>query len=251
MIIVLKEERFLKLLQILQEAEFATVEELSRQLQVSLPTIRRDLSELVNRNLIIRSHGGAMCIPTEDTVTPMDFRKSINYRVKNKLAQEASRHIRNHTVIFIDASTTTAGLSEYLKGRQDLIVITNSLMTAVHLKNLGLRTYCLGGEVIGNSSAVGGTLAIGVASSFNIDLVFFSSVGINDQGMMVDTSEEETALRQFLLKRCTSSFFLCDSTKFGRSAAYNIAPLSDVDYVITDAPLPPQYPSPKKGVLIP
>ena len=62
---MLKEERHQKLLKVLAEKEFATVEELSKSLLVSMPTIRRDLTELARRKLIIRNHGGAMHIPTE------------------------------------------------------------------------------------------------------------------------------------------------------------------------------------------
>ena len=53
---MLKEERLQMLLKILEDKEFCTVEQLSAQLCVSMPTIRRDLTELVNRDLIIRSH---------------------------------------------------------------------------------------------------------------------------------------------------------------------------------------------------
>lgn len=56
---MLKEERHQKLLKVLAEKEFATVEELSKSLLVSMPTIRRDLTELARRKLIIRNHGGS------------------------------------------------------------------------------------------------------------------------------------------------------------------------------------------------
>ena len=247
---MLKEERFQRLLKILSEKEFSTVEYLSGQLQVSMPTIRRDLTELANRNLIIRSHGGAMRVPAEDTTAPVDFRKSTNYRKKALLAREAVRFIHSNIVLFLDGSTTTSYVCDYLKGRQDLLVITNSLMTAAHLKSLGLRTYCLGGEVIGSSAAVGGALAIEAVSNFNIDLMLFSAYGVNHQGMMVDTSEEETQLRSFVLKNAATSIFLCDSSKFGRSAVYNIAPLSAVDYLITDGPVPSQYPAVGREVVL-
>ena len=57
----------------------------------------------------------------------------------------------------------------------------------------------VGGEVIGSSSAVGGTLALETAANFNVDLMFFSAYGINSRGMIVDTSEEETELRTWLM----------------------------------------------------
>lgn len=246
---MLKEERFKKLLELLEEQEFCTVEYLSEALNVSMPTIRRDLNELVNRGLIIRSHGGAMHTPLEDAPYPVNFRRSTHYREKASLAREAVKLITSNAVVFIDASTSAGAIAEHLKGRQDLIVITNSLLTAAYLTNLGVRTYCLGGEVNASSSAVGGALALESAGNFNIDIMFFSSYGVNNQGMLVDTSEEETELRAVLLRSAETSVFLCDSSKFGKSAMYNLVPLSAVDYLITDAPVPAHYPRPRQGIL--
>ena len=247
---MLKEERIQKLLDILEEKEFCTVDSLSEQLNVSMPTIRRDLSELVNRNLIIRSHGGAMHIPREDVTSPVDFRKTTHYREKVSLARAAVNFIPSNAVVFIDASTTAGAIAENLKGRQDLVIITNSLITAAYLKNLGVKTYCLGGEVIGSSSAVGGALALETAANFNVDVMFFSAHGINDRGMIVDTSEGETELRTMLLKNAATSVFLCDNSKFGKSAIFNIASMSDVDYLITNGSLPSHYPNVRKKVLV-
>lgn len=247
---MLKEERFQQILMILEDKEYCTVDSLSKQLHVSMPTIRRDLSELVNRGLIIRSHGGAMHVPIEDVISPVDFRKTTHYREKVSLARAAVRLIPSNAVIFIDASTTAGSIAELLKGRQDLIIITNSLTTAAYLKNLGVRTYCLGGEVIGNSSAVGGALALDSASNFNIDIMFFSAHGISDHGTIVDIIEEEAELLRFLLSNAATSIFLCDNSKFGKSALFNIAPLSDVSYLITNGPVPSQYPKVKKDVII-
>lgn len=247
---VLKEERFQELLNILKEKKFCTVENLSRQLNVSMPTIRRDLTELANRNLIIRSHGGAMHIPQEEITSPVDFRKSTHYREKTFLARAAVKLIPSNAVVFIDASTTAGSITEHLKGRQDLIIITNSLITAAYLKNLGIRTYCLGGEVIGSSSAVGGALAIETASNFNIDLMFFSACGVNDRGQIVDTSEEETELRAELLKNAGTTIFLCDGSKYGKAATYNIASLADVSYLVTNALPPAHYPRPRKDIIL-
>ena len=101
-----------------------------------------------------------------------------------------------------------------------------------------------------NLAAVGGALAIEAASNFNIDVMFFSAYGVNDRGMIVDTSEPETQLRSYLLKNAATSIFLCDSSKFGRSAMYNVAPLSQVNYMITDGAVPSQFPPVKDGVIL-
>ena len=56
---MLKEERYDKILSILEKDGYASAAKLSQMLYVSLPTIRRDLAELSRKNQIIRSHGGA------------------------------------------------------------------------------------------------------------------------------------------------------------------------------------------------
>ena len=115
---MLKEERHQKLLKVLAEKEFATVEELSKSLLVSMPTIRRDLTELARRKLIIRNHGGAMHIPTENVIAPVDFRKSVNYKKKNLLAREAVKFALNNMVVFLDGSTTASYLCDHCHYQQ-------------------------------------------------------------------------------------------------------------------------------------
>ena len=248
---MLKEERFRQVLELLEEREFMTVQELSQALAASMPTVRRDLTELAAQNRLIRSHGGAMRINDKsDIALPLDFRRSINAREKAAIAKAAARFIRNDSVIFLDASSTAAYLFGYLQEFRNLIVVTNSLMAAIRLRNMGIRTYCLGGEVTLNSGAVGGQLAMESAACFNIDVMFFSSLGINDSGIIVDPSESENDLRRHMLSRAETAVFLCDKSKFGKSAAFNLAPLSDVDILVTDGPVPQHYPGARRETIV-
>ena len=246
---MLKEERFQKLLSILEENEYETIKNLSEKLQISMPTVRRDLAELAAQNRLLRSHGGAMRVDAKQITAPVDFRRSVSAKEKAAIAKAALSFVRSNSVIFIDASTTAAHMIEYLEGFCDLIVVTNSLSAAAHLKNMGIHTYCLGGEVISSSVAVGGRIAVEAANNFNIDTMFFSSYGISDSGMIVDPSEEETELRVHLLRNVGTSVFLCDHSKFGKTAVHNLASLSEVDYMITDGPLPESYPAVRKEVV--
>ena len=112
---MLREERLQAMLRVLNEQEFLTVEALSERLMVSRPTIRRDLADLAQRRLIVRSHGGAMRAPDEKITTPIDFRRSIHARVDSLTSPEAIRLSRNNTGIYLDASTTAAYITEYLR----------------------------------------------------------------------------------------------------------------------------------------
>ena len=247
---MLKEERFQRILSLLEEREFMTVPALGEELNVSMPTVRRDLTELAAQSRLIRSHGGAMRINKNVIAPPLEFRRGVNAREKAAIAGAAVRFLRNESVVFIDASTTAAYLFDYLPDFRNLIVVTNSLMAAIRLKNLGVRTYCLGGEVTFSSGAVGGQIAMATAACFNIDVMFFSSFGVNDRGVIVDSSESENELRRHMMREAGTTVFLCDGSKFGKNSVFNLTSLSEVDYLVTDAVPPAHYPAVKRETVL-
>ena len=106
------------------------------------------------------------------------------------------------------------------------------------LRKYNIATYCTGGVLIEHSLAFGGPYAQEMTDHFNIDICFFSSLGINEKGWIVDYSELETQMRKVVLSRASKRVFLCDQSKFLKNSVYNVVKLSDVDYIITDAVLP-------------
>ena len=245
-----REERLQKILELLDEEGFLTVEDLSRRFFISLPTAYRDLRRLEQQRLIIRGDGGAMPVAAEKATLPLDFRKVINAQAKAVIAKKAVALIRPGSVIFLDASTTAANMIGYLHPDMDLTVLTNGLMTAVQLSSAGIRTYCVGGNLIDNSIAVGGKLAGEVVDRFRIDMMFFSSYGVDAKGVIIDTADAESTLRRRILQKPVESVFLCDQSKFGKSSVFRIASIAMVDYVIANAPLPESYPLPKEQVIV-
>ncbi len=235
---MLKDERYDKILEILEEETYTSAASLSKRLFVSLPTIRRDLSELQRKNLIIRSHGGAKKINSEHTVMPVDFRKTLNYSIKRKLCSEAAKLIKDNDIIFIDASTTAVHIAEYISTKKTVTVITNSIPLSLNLSKKGIKTFSTGGEIQEKSLGYAGSYAEDFVKNFNIDIMFFSSYGINNQGNIVDASLPETTLRKVVAKQSNKTVFLCDSSKFYMSAPYNVMSVEDVDCVITDVNKP-------------
>lgn len=245
-----REERFQKILELLDEEGFVTVEDLSRRFFISLPTAYRDLRKLEQQRLIIRGEGGAMPVAAEKATLPLDFRKAINAQAKAVIAQRAVEMVEKGSVIFLDASTTAANMIDYLRPDMELTVLTNGLMTAVQLRNAGIRTYCVGGSLIDNSIAVGGKLAGDVVDRFCIDMMFFSSYGVDHRGIIIDTADAESTLRRRILQKPVVSVFLCDQSKFGKNSVFRITSIAMVDYVVSDAPLPEGYPSPGQGAIV-
>lgn len=225
-------------------------EQLSHMLYVSIPTIYRDLREMSKRNLIIYANGRVQQTSDDTVTTPLDFRESVHAEEKAAIAAAAAKLIRDNSAIFIDASTTAANLIVHLQQFENLIVLTNGLVTAMSLKQVGVRTYCVGGALVENSLAVGGRIASEMVNQFQIDTMLFSAYGVNDKGIIIDPSEEETNLRRHILGMAKTSVFLCDKSKFGKNSLFNVAPLSDVDYLITDGEMKPTKELVRKKTII-
>lgn len=238
---MLKHERSQMIVEMLRRQGSATVEEISRALFVSAPTVRRDLAELQKAGLLARTHGGALNLGQGNPVIPIDMRNSIHLQEKLKLDRAAAKLVHNGDVIFIDASSTVLHLVDYLKSYESLLVITNSIQAALLLQKNSIPAYCLGGKLIEHSLALAGQYAENMLRSFNIDWMFFSSSGIHPNGWIVDYNEPETALRRVALRQSAKKVFLGDHTKFGVRSVHNLIPLREVDYVLTDAPLPTEY----------
>ena len=243
---MLKEERYDRILEILEEETYTNAHTLAERLYVSMPTIRRDLAELSRKNLIVRSHGGAKKIGTEHIITPVSFRKNINYKEKRRIAKKAASLVKDNQIIFIDASTTAFNMGEFLSGKKGITVVTNGIPLGVLLAEKGIKTYCTGGEIISNSHGYAGSFAQNFVKGFNFDLCFFSCYALGADGIISDTSVEENLVRAEAVKNSEKTIFLCDSSKFSMTAPFNLMNVNDVDYVITDAEVIPKIVDRKK-----
>lgn len=243
---MLKEERYDKILEILEEETYTGAQSLAERLYVSMPTIRRDLSELSKRNLIVRSHGGAKKISTEHIVTPLNFRKSQNHAEKKRISKKATELIGNNDIIFIDASTTAMHMGDYLSGKLGITVVTNGIPLSIALAEKGIKTYCTGGEIQKSSLGYAGSFAQLLVKSFNYDVCFFSCCAISAEGKIVDTSLEENMIRSAAAQNSKKVVFLCDSSKHGLTAPYNLMDINEVSYIITDAQNVPELADSRK-----
>lgn len=238
---MLKDERYDEIMKILDKEKYISALELSERLYVSLPTIRRDLAELNKRGQIIRSHGGAKKIHTENIVAPLNFRKTVNSIKKRQLCKLAANMIKDNDIIFIDSSTTTLQMAEFIDAKSRVTVITNGITLATILAKKGVKTYCTGGEIFENSLAHFGSFAEEFIQKFNIDTLFFSCYGISENGMLTDPSLPETQIRKTAINQSKKTVFLCDESKFSLTAPYNLILIQKLDHIITNTDMVKNY----------
>lgn len=232
-------ERHKQIIESLQNNPNISVRELAQMLHFSEPTIRRDFTELHKKGIITKHYGGAILNKgAADREIPFVMRENEKSHNKTLIGQQAASLVRDGMVIMLDGSTSAYHLVPYLARYKDIIVITSGAKTAVALAELQIPVFSTGGKMLTNSYSYIGTEAEETARKFNADIMFFSCHGLSDDGMMSDPSIEEANLRQVMFQKSKQKYLLCDSSKFGKVFFYDMGNVSQLDGVISDAPLP-------------
>ena len=151
---LLVEERRRRILELLDEQERVTVEELSARFHVSAVTIRGDLEALSASGALVRSHGGALR-QLDQPDAPIAVKETLHHGEKVRIGHAAARLIRQDETIILDSGTTTVEIARQIKFLQlrSLTVITNALNIAMELANLPhVRVIMIGDACIGSSA---------------------------------------------------------------------------------------------------
>lgn len=130
---MLTEERQQMIAHYVDEHQICRVTELCRLTSTSESTIRRDLSEMEDRGLLKRVHGGAQSLQTFGQDVAQQIRFNLNKDDKQAIARLAARKVHPHDYLFLDAGTTVYEMVPFLKEISGLHVVTNGLETALAL----------------------------------------------------------------------------------------------------------------------
>lgn len=228
-----QKERIDKIINILKENGYVTVKYLTQALHYSNATISRDLSVMEKQKLIIRSYGGAEL--KESSSVPLPFRYEKAKLVKRKISKLAANFICDGDTVFIDGTTTSEGIGDYLVEKKNITVITNNMALAAHLSNYGVKAICTGGTVIEPPYMLSGDEAVRSAMYYSTDKMFFSAGGVSEEnGFITSTSQAYNLLYIAALKNTKKAFFLIDHSKINANGNYNITDFSKIGAVISD-----------------
>src|SRR5690625_3135992 len=123
-------ERREEILNILQRDGKVEINELSKRMNVSPMTIRRDLALLENEKQVLRVSGGAVLLKPLITETPFSTKEGIRSEQKKLIAEKAIPFVHDGQTILLDSGTTTLEIAKLLKQKQNITVITNDIKIA-------------------------------------------------------------------------------------------------------------------------
>lgn len=228
-------ERKHKILKILDKKESREVQEIAEELGTSVITIRRDLQQMAEEGLLIRTHGGAMKAPAPHPFSAFADKQTSAEDKKQYIGKLAAAEVRPGDTIFLDCGSTVFAMCASLKKITPLRIITNSLPVLAALMDIeGITVNLVGGEVDPQRKAIHGERAVAHIESYHAVKAFISVDGISVKNGLTAFSEKEASIGKAMAGQADVVYLLCDSSKIGKDSYLKFAPLSLFHFLVTD-----------------
>lgn len=236
--------RQLTLLSVVQAQGSVTVEELAEKLDVTLQTVRRDVQRLADEGLLKRFHGGVRTPGSTIENIAHQQRESLNAEGKARIARAVAAAVPNDCSLILNIGTTTEAIARALLSHSGLRVITNNLNVANILSaNARSEVIVVGGVVRGRDRGIVGEAAVDFIRKFRVDIALIGISGIEADGTLRDYDYREVKVSQTIISHAREVWLAADFSKFNRPAMVEVATLSQIDRLFTDAPPPEPFPA--------
>lgn len=224
----------------IKENGSVTVTELSKELGVSIETIRRDLLYLERENLLTRVYGGAVSVGEMMPYHELSLRKEENVEEKAELSKTAAETVNDGDVIFIDAGSTPVHFARAVKNKK-ITVITCSLDVFNELNGGNAKVILSGGEYVSSVASFCGALALETFKKLFVNKAYVFPSAISLRHGVCDFSREIYPIQREILERADKIFILATSNKFERNGMLKICDVLPEYTYITDKKLKKEY----------
>jgi DeoR family transcriptional regulator, glycerol-3-phosphate regulon repressor len=215
------------------------VEDLAAHFDVTVQTIRRDLTELCDAGKLTRVYGGAILRSGVANIGYED-RRNLMAEEKDRIARLCAAEIPDEASLFLNIGTTTEAVARALLGHRNLMVVTNNLNVANILAgNPTTEVVVAGGVLRRPDGGLVGDVTLEIVQHFKVDFAVIGTSALDEEGDLLDFDFREVRVSQAILRQARRTFLVADRTKFERTAPVRIASLADVDAFFTDSPPPP------------
>jgi len=236
--------RQIKLLEVVRTHGSVSVEQLADRLEVTLQTVRRDVQRLAEAGLLTRFHGGVRVATS--TVENMAYqqRENLNANGKARIARAVASQVPHGCSLMLNIGTTTEAIAKALLHHKGLRVITNNLNVASILcNNTDCEVIVVGGVVRPRDRGIVGEAAVDFIRQFKVDIALIGISGIEPDGSLRDFDYREVKVAQAIIAHARQVWLAADTSKFNRPAMVELARLSQINRLFTDAAPPEPFPA--------
>ena len=229
-----------EILDIVRSEGRVVVDELAHRFDVTLQTIRRDLTDLADMGHIDRVHGGAV-LRTGATNLGYEQRRRMNQQAKAAIASACAAAIPENCSLILNLGTTTEAVAQELLSHSNITVVTNNMNVANTLAaNPGCEIMVAGGALRRTDGGLVGELTTQFFEQFKVDIAVIGASALDRDGDILDYDLAEVRVSKAIIRQARKVFLVCDASKLDRSAPARLASLAEIDTLFTDQPLPPE-----------
>ena len=231
------EERHARIEAYLQEAEFASLEELAQRVGMSVSTVRRDLAELERAGKARRTHGGARTLQPKSDEFVFNIRDSRQVEEKEAIGAACAALVQSGQNVIIDSGTTCYHVARHLSDSVAQ-VITNSLPVANLFSGLNRQEVLVSGGIIyPRLGVLVGPHAVETFTRVHADVAVLGGSGISEEGIY-NSHALLVDIQRAMMAGAAKVIFCLDHTKFDRRSTFFLSDFSKVDTVVTDGRAP-------------
>ena len=236
---MIKAERHDTILSELAKRGAISVQELSNLLHVSEATVRRDLTELDERSLVQRTHGGAALLEGDEL--PFSSKITAHLAEKRRIGAVAASLILPGSVIGCSGGTTVIQVMKALKGKA-VRVITNAVNVAMEFAHSPeTEVLVTGGFFRGRTYELVGRVAERTLNEVNLDIALVGIDGLSIERGLTTYNQAEAYVSHELVARAREVWAVADYSKLGLVKPAVMAPLEKLTRLVTDASAPSDF----------
>jgi DeoR family transcriptional regulator, fructose operon transcriptional repressor len=230
------EQRYQKIIELIEEKPSVAVVELAAIFQVSEMTIRRDLASLEGLGLIHRTHGGAVSARGRSYEPPFLARSSTYNDEKARIGKAAAALVKTGDSIALDSGTTVLEVARELVTARDITVVTPSFQVAQVLADrAGIRLILTGGILRPGELSMIGDLTTHAFQELFVDKLFLGAAAVDIRIGLSEYNYEDSLVKRAMSTSAREVILVVDSSKFGQVTFSRIAPLRCVNKIVTDS----------------
>jgi DeoR/GlpR family transcriptional regulator of sugar metabolism len=252
---MLREERLWHITQRLMQNRVVRVGELAEEFGLTAATVRTDLSELENRGVARRTHGGAILLESVQTreangaeaVSIEEKRLVERFDVqraeKEAIGRAAAALVGDGQTVAIDGGTTTYEVARNLGDKRHLTIITCVLNDVWQelVSRSDIQIFFTGGFLRAESLSMVGEIAEATVRNFWASKAILGIDGISTERGFTVLNFLEASVKKRMIEASQELIFVADHTKFGKVAPIPVAHVDCKCTVITDWRAPAQY----------
>ncbi len=234
-------ERQSKIRSIIEEKGVVKVIDLSKAFNVTELTIRRDLDVLEREGILDRTHGGAILrhrMKTEPLYTEKD---QIHRQEKECIGKAVNRLVTAGDTLLINTGSTTSQVLRHLSGKS-LRVITSNGNALREVTDPDIELILTGGLYRRESNSMIGLFTHSLLNQVCGSKAIIGVDGLSIKFGLTTPIQQEAEVTRLMIEQTQGPVIVVtDHTKIGVVSNFVTAPIQNIDILITDSGIKPDF----------